>query len=93
VLEAAAAAVPMITTNVGGIPEVFGPQAKSLVPADDAAALAHSIAAALGEPAYLRNEALTLRGRVQAEFSADVMAESVLAAYREALVKFRAQTN
>ena len=26
VLEAAAAAVPLITTNVGGIPEMFGPQ-------------------------------------------------------------------
>jgi glycosyltransferase involved in cell wall biosynthesis len=93
VLEAAAAAVAMITTNVGGIPEVFGPQATSLVPAGDAAALAHSIAEALSKPAGLRNQSLTLRARVQAEFSADVMAESVLAAYREALVKFRAQTN
>ena len=93
VLEAAAAAVPMITTNVGGIPEVFGPLSASLVPPGDATALARSIAAALGEPARPRNEALTLRARVQAEFSADVMAESVLAAYSEALARFRAQTN
>jgi glycosyltransferase involved in cell wall biosynthesis len=93
VLEAAAAAVPTITTNVGGIPELFGPQAKSLVPPSDATALAHAIAAALNEPARLRNEALTLRARVQAEFSADVMAENVLAAYAQALAKFRAQTN
>ena len=49
--------------------------------------------AALGEPARLRNEALTLRARVQAEFSADAMADAVLAAYREALARFRAQTN
>lgn len=93
VLEAAAAAVPMITTNVGGIPEVFGPQAGSLVPAGDANVLARSMAAALGEPARTRNQALTLRARVQAEFSADVMADSVLAAYCEALARFRAQTN
>jgi len=94
VLEAAAAAVPMITTNVGGIPEVFGPQAANLIPPNDAAALAHAIAAALADdPAHLRNEALTLRARVQAEFSAEVMAENVLAAYREALAQFRAQTN
>jgi len=93
VLEAAAAAVPMITTNVGGIPEVFGPQATSLVPPDDASALARAIAAALGEPARLRNEALTLRARVQAEFSAEAMAEHVLAAYGAALDQFRAQTN
>ena len=93
VLEAAAAAVPMVTTNVGGIPEVFGPQAASLVAPGDPAALAHAIAAALSEPARLRNEALTLRARVQAQFSADAMADSVLAAYREALARFRAQTN
>jgi glycosyltransferase involved in cell wall biosynthesis len=93
VLEAAAAAVPMITTNVGGIPEVFGPQSASLIAPGDPAALAHSIAAALSEPARLRNEALTLRARVQAEFSADAMADAVLAAYGEALARFRAQTN
>jgi glycosyltransferase involved in cell wall biosynthesis len=88
VLEAAAAALPMVTTNVGGIPEVFGPQAANLVPPGDATALARSIAAALSEPARLRNEALTLRARVQAEFSAEVMAENVLAAYGEALTRF-----
>src|SRR5262249_17977100 len=93
VLEAAAAAVPMVTTHVRGIPEVFGPQAESLVRPGDPAALARAIAAALGDPARLRNEALTLRARVQAEFSADVMADNVLAAYREALARFRAQTN
>jgi len=93
VLEAAAAAVPMITTNVGGIPEVFGTQANSLIPAGDATALTRSIAAALDEPARVRNEALTLRARVQAEFSAEVMADNVIAAYHEAWSKFRAQTN
>jgi glycosyltransferase involved in cell wall biosynthesis len=93
VLESAAAAVPLITTNVGGIPEVFGPQAARLVPPGDAAALARAISSALADPAALRNETLTLRARVQAEFSADVMAEHVLAAYGEALARFRAQAN
>jgi len=93
VLEAAAAVVPMITTQVGGIPEVFGPQAARLVPPNDADALARAIAVALGEPAGLHNEALTLRARVQAEFSADAMADKVLAAYREALAALRVQTN
>ena len=93
VLEAAAAAVPIITTNVGGIPEVFGPQSSRLIPPGDAPALARVIAATLADPAALRNEALTLRARVQAEFSADVMAEAVLAAYDEALARFRAETN
>ena len=85
VLEAAAAAVPLITTNVGGIPEVFGAQSARLIPPGDAPVLAQAIRAALADPAALRNETLTLRARVQAEFSADAMTDAVLAAYREAL--------
>lgn len=84
VLEAAAAAVPLITTNVGGIPEVFGPQSARLIPPGDAPALATAIRAALADPAAMRNETLTLRTRVQAHFSADAMADGVLAAYGEA---------
>jgi len=84
VLEAAAAAVPLITTNVGGIPEVFGPQSARLIPPGDPTALASALGAALADPANLRNETLTLRARVQAEFSADVMSDAVLAAYAQA---------
>jgi glycosyltransferase involved in cell wall biosynthesis len=90
ILETAAAAVPMITTNVGGIPEVFGPQSHRLVPPGDARALARAIGAALADPAAFRNETLTLRARVRAEFSADTMTDRILAAYEEALAKFRA---
>jgi glycosyltransferase involved in cell wall biosynthesis len=93
VLEACAAAVPLITTNVGGIPEVFGPRAARLVAPGDAPALAAAISAALADPASLRNETLTLRARVQAEFSAEAMADAILAAYGEALARFRSQTN
>ena len=32
VLEAAAAGLPIIATNVGGVPEIFGPQAPQLIP-------------------------------------------------------------
>jgi glycosyltransferase involved in cell wall biosynthesis len=89
VLESAAAAVPLITTNVGGIPEVFGPQAPRLVPPGDATALARAISSALADPAALRNETLTLRARVQSGFSADAMADQVLAAYGEAMARFQ----
>jgi glycosyltransferase involved in cell wall biosynthesis len=85
ILETAAAAVPLITTNVGGIPEVLGPQSPRLVPPGDASALATAISSARADPAAMRNETLTLRARVRGEFSADVMADGVLAAYREAL--------
>jgi glycosyltransferase involved in cell wall biosynthesis len=85
ILETAAAAVPLITTNVGGIPEVFGPQSPRLIPPGDASALATAISSALRDPAAMRNETSTLRARVHDEFSAEVMADGVLAAYREAL--------
>ena len=49
------------------------------------AALARAIKTALDDPSGLRNETLTLRSRVQAEFSADAMTDGVLAAYDEAL--------
>jgi glycosyltransferase involved in cell wall biosynthesis len=93
VLETAAAAVPLITTRVGGIPEVFGPQAARLVPPGNATALASAIRTALDDPARLRNETLTLRARVQAGFCADVMTDAVLAAYREALAARSKPTN
>jgi glycosyltransferase involved in cell wall biosynthesis len=84
VLEAAAAGLALVATNVGGIPEIFGSQSGQLVPPADAAALARAIAAIAGDLTAARNEALTLRARVQAEFSADAMTEGVLAGYGEA---------
>src|SRR5258708_2151425 len=47
VLEAAAAGLPIIATDVGGIPEIFGPDAGDLVHPNDPTALANAIAAAL----------------------------------------------
>jgi glycosyltransferase involved in cell wall biosynthesis len=84
VLEAAAAGMPVITTNVGGIPEIFGPQANLLVPPADVPALASAIATVTADNAAAGNEALTLRARVQEKFSADAMTDAVLAAYMEA---------
>jgi glycosyltransferase involved in cell wall biosynthesis len=87
VLEAAAAAVPLLATAVGGIPEVFGPQRGGLVPPGDVSALAGAMARALDDPGAQRAAALELRERVRAAFSADLMLEQVLAAYVEALAR------
>ena len=89
VLETAAAAVPLLTTRVGGIPEVFGPQSGTLIPPGDVAALARAISAALSDPAALRNETLTLRDHIRGAFSAEVMTDGVLAGYRDALARRR----
>jgi glycosyltransferase involved in cell wall biosynthesis len=85
VLEAAAAGMPIIATRVGGIGEIFGLDASRLIPANDAAALAQAIAAALDDPAESRRLAQALNARVHHEFSVDAMVEGGLAAYREAL--------
>lgn len=49
VLEAAAACQPLVATNVGGIPEIFGAAASDLVPPRDGQALAEAIARVLDE--------------------------------------------
>jgi glycosyltransferase involved in cell wall biosynthesis len=85
VLEAAAAGVPLITTNVGGIPEIFGRDAADLVPPGDPAALARTIGLALSDLVHKRAAGARLRARVRQNFSTLAMTDAVLAAYDEAL--------
>jgi len=85
VLEAAAAGVPIIATDVGGVPEIFGPQSSQLIPVDDIAALIGAIAGAIDDPAQMRVGATALKARVRGEFSLNTMVECNLAAYREAM--------
>jgi glycosyltransferase involved in cell wall biosynthesis len=85
VLEAAAAGLPIIATNVGGNSEIFGLQTPQLIPPDDVAALIGAVAAALDNLAQLHHGAELLKKRVRSEFSLSVMVESNLAAYREAM--------
>jgi glycosyltransferase involved in cell wall biosynthesis len=87
VLEAAAAGLPMLATKVGGIPEIFGPQAGELLPAGDVASLAAAIRAALADPAAAQASAQALRERVRAHFSAEPMVAGVVASYRAALAR------
>jgi glycosyltransferase involved in cell wall biosynthesis len=85
VLEAAASGKPLITANVGGIPEIYGPLADRLVPKDDSAALARAIVAALDDPQAAAAFARQLRARVAAGFTIESMVDGVLAAYAETL--------
>lgn len=85
VLEAAAGSKPLITTAVGGIPEIYGPLSNTLVPPLDPAALAQAIAQALDHPDAMAEITRKLRQRVQASFSVDTMVDGVLAAYETAL--------
>jgi glycosyltransferase involved in cell wall biosynthesis len=85
VLEAAAAAMPIIATRVGGIGEIFGTEAAQLIPAGDVAALAQAIAAALDDPARSHRLVEAINARVRREFTVKGMVEGGLAAYRQAM--------
>jgi glycosyltransferase involved in cell wall biosynthesis len=86
VLEAAGARIPMVATNVGGIPEIFGPYRDRLIAPDDPNVLADALYRSLSAPAGdLHAEADQLATFVAARFSLPGMAEGVIAAYREAL--------
>lgn len=85
VLEAAAAQQPLVATDVGGIPEIFGAAAHELVPARDARALAGAIARVLDEAPEARLDRVARLGAsVQTRFSMQRMGASVLASYAAA---------
>jgi glycosyltransferase involved in cell wall biosynthesis len=90
VLEAAAAAVPLIATRVGGIPEIYGPLSDTLVEPENAGALAQAIVRAIDQPAATADTARGLRERVAASFSVESMVDGVLSAYQAALAGLQA---
>jgi glycosyltransferase involved in cell wall biosynthesis len=85
VLETAAGGKPLITTRVGGIPEIYGPMSDQLVPPEDAPALAQAIADALDDPTATAETARLLRAQVATSFSVETMVDGVLAGYQAAL--------
>ncbi len=87
VIEAAAAGIPMIAANVGGIPEIFGEFTDGLVTPNDVDALATAIGTALDDPERAEVRAKLLRERVFLHFSQRAMVEGVLAGYREAFAE------
>jgi glycosyltransferase involved in cell wall biosynthesis len=85
VMEAAAAGLPVIATRVGGIPEIFGPTAESLVPAGDAEALAGRMQDFLAQPERWRAEAERRLLHIREQFSLSRMVDAIEAVYRRAL--------
>ncbi len=82
VLEAGAAGVPVITTNVGGVPEIFGPLWGELVEAGNAQDLADRMSQYLTSPDHRDQIATQLKSRIRREFSARRMGEDILKFYR-----------
>jgi glycosyltransferase involved in cell wall biosynthesis len=83
VLEAAAGRVPMIASDVGGIPEIL-PE-KNLCPPDNPEALARHIEMALAIPAAIADDAKALSESAKSAFDAGAMARNVTAFYQHLL--------
>jgi glycosyltransferase involved in cell wall biosynthesis len=81
-LEAMAHGVPVIASDVGGLPEILEPgNGGWLVPANDPAALARAITVAASDPDRLRAQGHQARERARL-FSIDRMVEQTEAFYR-----------
>ena len=75
VLEAAAAAVPLIATAVGGIPEIL--PGNMLIARPDARLLADKLLNYLENGAMIQAEARALSGKLVNDFAAPAMAKRI----------------
>ncbi len=85
ILEAAAAGRPVIATDVGGVKEIFGQTASSLLPPASAAALRGAMQAALDDPTAAAREARIRLAHIRAGFSIAHMTDQIEALYRQVL--------
>jgi glycosyltransferase involved in cell wall biosynthesis len=94
VLEAIGAKLPIVATNVGGVPEIFGPNAFRLTPSNDAGALADAMIVLMQmEEAQRARLSQELADYVGERFSLKEMAMGVLSGYREAAKRAEQRAN
>jgi glycosyltransferase involved in cell wall biosynthesis len=85
-LEAMAAGLPIVASNVGGIPEIVEPQVTGLlVPAGDANALAAAVDAMLSDRARAREMGRRARELALERFSTAAWMERLSAVYADVL--------
>ncbi|MDF2117139.1 glycosyltransferase family 4 protein [Roseiarcaceae bacterium H3SJ34-1] len=88
VLEAAAACIPMISTSVGGIPEIYGPYGQRLIVCNNVDVLADAMIVQEAKTAAARaREATELSDYVASRFTISHMVEAVVAGYRDAMAR------
>lgn len=90
ILEAMAIGKPIVSTSVGGIPEVITHQRNGLlVPPSDSAALAASVSQLLSDPAEARRLGDAARRDYEASLTPAVMARSLERVYEAAVRQWR----
>lgn len=90
ILEATAAGRQVVSTTVGGIAEIFGPTARSLVPPGDAVAFRAAMRRVLDDTEGAAQEAEERLAFVRPRFSVVAMTDQIEALYRETLAERRA---
>ena len=85
VLEAAAARLPVIATQVGGIPEIVEGSDVPLIPAGDTQALTQAMQSFLDEPEAFVQRAIVLQNNVDRHFSVESMAQAITDFYISSL--------
>jgi glycosyltransferase involved in cell wall biosynthesis len=84
VLEAGATGIPLVSTNVGGIPEIVAGTDTGLIAAGDSAALAAALRKVLDDPALATAKAARLKVHVGQRFTVEAMTRSIVDFYRTA---------
>lgn len=87
VLEATAAGLPVIATDVGGVKEIFGPTADALIPAGDVPALRAAMQSYLDQPGQAAQQAAQRLEFIRPRFSLDTMADAIEGLYRQAIAR------
>ena len=78
--------VPVVSTNVSGIPELIrNGENGLLVPAGDAEALAQALGRILREPALRERLAMHARTTIEAEFNLETIAANLECLFRESV--------
>ena len=90
VLEAAAAGLPLIATNVGGISEIVDGSDTSLIMSEDVAGLTAAINDVLAEPKSAAARADRLREVVAHRFTVEAMTDGICAFYADSAVALAA---
>lgn len=90
-LEAMASGVPVVTTAVGGVPDVVTSEEALLVPAEDPGALAGAIAQVFADPGAAAIRASQARARLTRQFAAAPWIARHHDIYREILARRRGE--
>ena len=87
ILEAMRAGLPVVASDVGGVPELVNEETGILVAQGDAVALAEALKRLLGSPALLSGMGAKGRERYEKDFRASTMIEKTLSIYEACLAR------